>query len=95
MEILSQSVTPMAVQDCLNALITVYVDGYILGIEQAPCDVPYQSRFENLAKRAVKAHEAIVKHPDLFQEIYEDFTLEFKQYRQEIVNVIAGRQQDR
>ncbi|WP_420154859.1 hypothetical protein [Siphonobacter sp.] len=90
-ESIPQVVTPMAVRDCLDALITVYVDGYILEVEQAPCDAAYQSRFENLARRAVKAHEAIIKHPDLFQEIYEDFRPQFKQYRQEIFEVIADR----
>ena len=90
-----QVVAPIAVQDCLNALITVYVDGYLQEVEQLPSDVPYQSRFEDLAKRAVKAHEAVRKHPDLFQEIYEDFNPEFKQYQNEIVKVIANRQQSR
>ncbi len=90
-EVLSQLVTPMAVQICLNALITVYVDGYILEVDQVPNNNPYQSSYENLTKRAVKAREAIIAHPDLFREIYDDFIPEFKQYRQEISEVIASR----
>ncbi len=90
-EVISQMVTPMAVQTCLNALITVYVDGYILEVDQVPSNNSYHSSFENLAKRAVKAREAIIKHPNLFQEIYDDFIPEFKQYRQEISDVIASR----
>ncbi len=85
-------VTPMSVQDYLDALITIYVDEYLKGVEQAPTDLPYQSPYEPLVKRAMKAYEGIIKHPGLFEDIYDDFKLEFQEYGLEISKVIAVRQ---
>lgn len=91
-KIISPLVAPITVQSYLNALIAVYTDGYLQEVEQVSNDADYQSAYEALARRAVKAHEAIIKHPDLSQDIYEDFKLEFQEHNQEIASVMAARQ---
>ncbi len=91
-KIISPLVAPITVQSYLNALIAVYTDSYLQEVEQVSSDVDFQSSFEALARRAVKAHEALIKHPDLSQDIYEDFKLEFQVHNQEIASVMAARQ---
>ncbi len=82
----------LTVQSYLNALVVVYTDGYLQEVEQVSSYVDFQSPYEALARRAVKAYEAIIQHPDLSQDIYEDFKLEFQEHNQEIASVMAARQ---
>lgn len=84
----------LELEQSLSALVSLYIEfDFELELQCIRQDNAWVSVYSSSIERAINAHRAIKKYPQLYEEICNDFFDEFMKHQEDIAEILDVRNQ--